>query len=212
MKIHDVPQNSLDWLNLHVGLPTASGMSNLLTPGFELRKGEMPKAYVARKVAEAYRDQPLIGFTAPFAVEQGLVVEEEARPFFELETGIKLKTVGFITRDDDSFGCSPDALFADDSGTGVEIKCPMAETQVRYLVNGVIPPDYLAQVYSSMYATDAPSWWFMSYRRRFPALILKVDRDEAIMGKIEAALAAFHAEFDRAMARVKSFEEYSPFR
>lgn len=111
MKIHDVEQNTIEWMQLHVGLPTASGLDNLLTPEFELRKGETPKTYVYKKVAEAWRGKPQVDLGASsFAMEQGLILESEAIPFWELTTGRKITRVGFITTDDGRFGCSPDGI------------------------------------------------------------------------------------------------------
>src|SRR5262245_1317968 len=140
--IHEVEQNTSAWLDLHVGIPTASGFHNLLTPKFELRKGEMPKTYVYKKLAEKWRERPLIGFTGAFSGDQGMIVEEEARPFFELETGRDVRQVGFITTADGKAGCSPDGLL--DIG-GIEIKCPNPETHVRYLIGGALPDEYAAQ-------------------------------------------------------------------
>src|SRR5574338_1006857 len=60
MKIHEVEQGTLDWLRLHIGIPTASGLDNLLDSKFALRTGEMPKTYLFKKVAESWRGQPLV--------------------------------------------------------------------------------------------------------------------------------------------------------
>jgi hypothetical protein len=196
-------------MNHHVGIPTASGFDNLLTPKFELRKGEMPKSYLYRKVAEKWRGQPLVGFTGVFDVEQGSILEEEALPFFELETGKKVTRVGFITTDDGRAGCSPDGLL---EVGGLEAKCPAAHTHVKYLLSGALPDEYAAQVFGSMYVTGAPEWTFLSYRRKFPSLILTILRDEQIMERIAQALELFQQAFDNAMERVKAANEYSPFR
>ena len=168
MKIHDVEQQSLDWMKLHVGIPTASGLDNLLTPEFEPRKGETPKTYVYRKVAEAWRGKPAIDLGgSSFAMEQGLILESEAIPFWELTTGRKITRVGFVTTDDGRFGCSPDGLLqcvdcsslkslGHCSCEGIEIKCPAPHTHVKYLSEGVIPKEYRAQVYGSReYSTKA---------------------------------------------------------
>jgi len=209
MKIHACAQNTSEWMALHVGIPTASGFGNLVTPKFEIRKGEMPKTYVYSKAAEKWRKRPLIGVTGGFDLEQGMIVEEEARPFYELETGRKVTEVGFITSDDERCGCSPDGLL---EVGGIEIKCPAAHTHVKYLVNGALPDEYAAQVFGSMFVTGAPEWQFMSYRRNFPPLILTIKRDEAIMEKIGQALELFYKAFEEAMKKIASYQEFSPFR
>ncbi len=226
MKIHDCQQGTLEWTKLHFGIPTASGLDNLLTPEFELRKGELPKTYVYKKVAEKLQGRPLIDLSASsFMLEQGMIIEEEARPWYSLEYDKKIRQVGFIMTDDGRFGCSPDGLIANTEGIsgsykslgggyvsfdgvgyecGLEIKSPAAHTHVKYLVNGVLPKEYVAQVYGSMFATGFKKWIFVSYRRGFPALVLEIHHDEKAMKAIEFAINSFHQDFDRAMQRISN--------
>lgn len=204
MKIHDdIEQGTLQWLQLHVGRPTASEFDNLMTPEFEKRNGEMPKTYLAKKVAEAWQQRPLPQFSS-WACEQGLIREEEAIPWFEMEYDCTLRRVGFITSDSGRCGCSPDALI--DDKTGLEIKSPEAHTHVRYLLSGELPKEYRAQVHGSLYVTGFPEWRFMSYRRGFPNLVLTVKRDEAIMAKIGTILIGFYSAFDAAIEKLRSLK------
>ncbi len=204
MVIHDCKQGELAWAKLHFGIPTASGLDNLLTPEFELRKGELPKTYVFKKVAEKLQGRPLIDLGASsFMLEQGMIVEGEARPWYALEYDKKIKEVGFITTDDGRIGCSPDGLILNDE-CGLEIKSPAAHTHVKYLVNGVLPKEYVAQVYGSMFVTGFKKWIFVSYRRGFPALVLEIYRDDKAMSAIASAIDSFHADFDRAMQRISN--------
>ncbi len=222
MKIHEVEQGSLEWTKLHFGIPTASGLDNLLTPEFALRKGEMPATYVYKKVAEKLQGRPLIDLRASsFMLEQGMIIEEEARPWYALEYDKKIKQVGFISTDDGQFGCSPDGLIQSCKlwgsdvenelliegigyECGLEIKSPAAYTHVKYLVNGALPKEYVAQVYGSMLVTGFKKWIFVSYRRGFPALVLEIHQNEKAMSMIRAAINQFHADFDRAMDRISN--------
>jgi len=207
MKIHDCEQNTLEWSRLHFGIPTASGLDSLLTPEFELRKGETPKTYVFKKVAEKLQGRPLIDLSASsFMLEQGMIVEEEARPWYQLEYDKRIKKVGFITTDDGLFGCSPDGLIEGED-CGIEIKSPAAHTHVKYLVNGVLPKEYVTQVYGSMYATGFKRWIFVSYRRGFPALVLEIVTDERLMNLISLAIQSFHENFNFAMKRISNIVE-----
>lgn len=204
MKVYaEIEQNTLAWLRLHIGIPTASGLDNLLDSSFKPRSGEMPKTYLHRKLAESWRGQPLVelGSSGSFSTEQGMLLEEEALPFWELETGRKVKRVGFVTTDDGKCGCSPDGLLIGEE-CGIEIKCPAAHTHVKYLMAGELPKEYVAQVHGSMFVTGYPKWIFMSYRRGFPALMLEVDRDETIISAIDQAVRKFHKEFDAGKARI----------
>ncbi len=204
MKIHDCEQMTLKWIRLHFGIPTAACLDQLLTPEFELRKGEMPKTLVYKKVAEKIQNRPVIDLsTSSFMMEQGMILESEARPWFELEYDKKIKTVGFIATDDGRFGCSPDGLILNDE-CGIEIKCPSAPVHVKYLVNGVLPKEYAAQALGSMFVTGFKRWVFVSYRRGFPALVLEIQRDEKAMSAIASAIDSFHSDFDRAMERISN--------
>lgn len=203
MVVHDCIQGSVQWLDLRLGIPTASELGNLLTPEFKLREGETPRTYLAMKLAEDYLGHPLLDLNT-FSVEQGTILEEQALPWLKLETDWPIKRVGFITTDDGKFGCSPDGLIGDDCG--LEIKCPSAHVHIKYLMNGVVPKDYLPQVHGGMYATGFKKWKFLSYRRNMPALILEVARDEKIIGQIERALEKFHEDFEEGLKKVKGYE------
>jgi hypothetical protein len=226
LKIHDCEQGTLEWTKLHFGIPTASGLDNLITPEFELRKGETPKTYIYKKVAEKLQGRPLIDLSASsFMLEQGMIVEEEARPWYALEYDKNVRKVGFITTDDGRFGCSPDGLIEENLSEeclglknisvlngvgyncGLEIKSPAAHTHVKYLVNGVLPKEYAAQVFGSMFVTGFKKWIFVSYRRGFPALVIEIYRDQKAMEAIERAIDSFHSEFNRAMTRISNIEK-----
>ncbi len=193
-----------------MGMPTASELDNLLTPTFELRKGELPKSYVYRKVAEAWRGKPLID-TGNWNTEQGEILEDEAIPWYALEYDKKIDQVGFITSDDGRFGCSPDGILSNDNGAnyecGLEIKSPAAHTHVKYLVDGVLPKQYVAQVYGSMFVTGFKRWMFVSYRRGFPALVLEIQRNDKAMFAISSAIDLFHRDFDRALERISNIAQ-----
>jgi YqaJ-like viral recombinase domain len=214
MKILECEQNTLQWLNYHIGIPTAGGLAELVDTKFEIRTGETPKTYLCKKLAEAYRGKPLIslgsnGASGAFSVEQGMILEEEALPFFEFQTNSNVQRVGFVTTDDGKFGCSPDGFILAKNGkpmAGLEIKCPAAETHVKYLLAGEVPKEYRAQVHGGMYATGLFHWVFMSYRRGFPALFVKVDRDPEIIQKITHALDSFYTAFDEKREILNQFE------
>lgn len=200
MKVHSVEQGSVEWMQLRAGIPTVSEFDALITPLGEIRTGETPKTYLAKKVAEAWQGGPLLEFNV-FDMEAGQVLEKEARPWFEARYEVDIKTVGFITTDDGRIGCSPDGLIGDHSG--LEIKCPKVETHVGYLLNGKLPKDYVAQVHGSMFVTGYQTWNFLSYRRRFPNLVIKVERDDKIQVALKQALGEFLQKFDAAMKRME---------
>lgn len=199
MKRHDVAQRSVDWMILRAGIPTASEFDSLITPNFEPRKGEMPKTYLHKKLAERWMGGPLASFNT-FDMDQGNILEESAIPFYEFEYGAKIDRVGFCTTDDGRVGCSPDGLLGEDSG--IEIKCPRVETHVGYLLNGNLPKEYVAQVHGSMWVTGRPEWKFMSFSRGLPPLLITAVRDEQAMKILGDVLETFLAGLDAGWERL----------
>jgi len=193
---HEAPQGEIEWHRLRIGKVTASEASNLLTPEFKEKTGDTPRTFLYRKLAERWQGHALPGFTS-WQTEQGNIKEERAIPWFRLEfDSLNVRRVGFVETDDGIAGCSPDALIGEDSG--LEVKCPEAPNQARYLVEGKLPADYRVQVHFSMYVTGRPRWMFLSYRPKFPAFILQVERDEEICSKIHDVVTKFHASLNAA--------------
>lgn len=204
MKIHDVTQGEASWVKLRLGKVTASEMGNLLTPLFKTKEGDTPRTYLYTKLAEAWRGQPLPGFSS-FATERGEMTEMDARNWYSLEFDTDITRAGFCETDDGRAGCSPDGLLGDDGG--LELKCPEPVNHLRYLMEGKLPPDYACQVHGSLFVTGRKWWKFVSYHSSFPKFVLTVERDKEIMEKIQAALEKFYAAFDAAMTRLRQIEE-----
>lgn len=204
MKLHAVKQGSPEWLALRLGIPTASEFDALISPEWKVRTGAMPNTYLYRKVAER-----ALGFSlndaSSFAMEQGSILENEARPFFEFTYDMPVQTVGFATTDDGRVGCSPDGLIGEDGG--LEIKCPSPQVHLRYLMEGKLPAEYAAQVHGSMFVTGRRWWKFLSYSRQFPALVVHVERDEAIQSALRAALDGFLVKFDAKLAQIRAMKD-----
>jgi hypothetical protein len=204
VKILDVKQGSPEWLAARAGRFTASEFDSLMTPAWKKREGETPQNYLLRKVAERVLGYPL-GDPSSWAMEQGSLLEVQAIPWLELTQDVKIDRVGFVTTDDGRLGCSPDGLIGEDGG--VEIKCPQPTAHLRYLLAGGVPKDYVAQVHGSLYVTGRPWWLFVSYSRQFPTLVVRVNRDEEIMAKIDAVMTETLAEFEDKLSRVAAMRE-----
>ncbi len=201
MKIVPVEQGSVSWLEARAGVVTASEADALITPLYAVRKSEGVETYMARKLAEKWGGplpQPKV-----FAMEQGNILEDEARPWYAFEFGVKIETPGLIVTDDGRAGCSPDGMILWGKGQeGLEIKCPSRPIHTAYLLSGIVPKEYRAQVQFSLWVTGFPSWKFVSYCRQMPPLILTVEPDPKAFEAIEIALGYLYNNFDAAWKRL----------
>ena len=198
MKIHtDFGQKSDVWLWEKSGIVTASEADALFTPLFKIKDGDAVESLLNQKLAEWWLGRPLDSFST-FAMDNGNILEDEAKPYYEISYGQEVRTVGLVTDETaDSpatIGCSPDGLIGEDGG--LEIKCPNSDTHVSYLRNGGVPKKYIVQIHFSLYVTGRAWWNFFSYRRKFPPVLVRVNRDDKIMATIADGVKSFMVQFE----------------
>lgn len=200
MIIHrEYEQGSEAWLRARSEIPTASEFHNLVTAKGKIKEGEGPKSYLAEKLAQKWLGGPLPGFSS-FATEQGNLREDEAIPGYCFEHSVQIDRVALCTSDDGRIGCSPDGLIGEDSG--IEVKCPQADTHVKYLLGGRVPDDYVIQVQGALFVTQRPHWVFLSYCPKFPQLVLNVEPGPDLQEMLAEALALFLTKFDSGWQRL----------
>lgn len=185
MRIIDVPQNSPEWLQARVGIPTASQFFRIITPG--MKASSASDKYLAELLVEWQFGTPTDTPESPW-MQRGHDLEEEAASWFQFETGLDLQRVGFVLRDDGWVGCSPDRLIGTDSG--VEIKAPGA---VQHMENylGDWKDQYKVQVQGQMWLTGREDWWLVSYNQRIPSVMKRVDRDMKFVKALEILVDEF---------------------
>jgi len=204
MKILDCPQGSGEWKKARLGIPTASTLSQLVTPEGKLRTGQGPETFLYRKLCER-----LLGYSNDDAnsydMEQGAVLEREARGWYAFERDADVSEVGFCLTDDGRVGASPDGLVGTDGG--LEIKCFAPENSLRTLLSGEVPKDYVIQVQASLWVTGRAWWDFLSYSRQWPALIVRVEPDPKMQRSIRLALELFYKKYDALLARITAMRD-----
>jgi hypothetical protein len=208
MKIIDCLQGSTEWALARAGVVTASEIDDLVSPTLKLREGETPKKYLYAKLAErimGYKEDAM-GSGGTFPMQNGSILEKVALPWYEFTHNVSVKRVGFITTQDGKIGCSPDGLI-EGRQCGLEIKCPMAATHLKYLLGGGVPAEYVTQVQFSMFVTGYAEWVFVSYNPNLPPFIVHTVRNLEAMKAFEAALKPFLANLDDAEQRVRAMLE-----
>ena len=196
MKVVDAAQRSESWYDARRGLPTCSRFDSILTAA----RGDPSKAQetlICELLAESILP-PEQGVIKPLTsdMEQGVILEAEARCCFELEYATEpVREVGFVLHDSGMFGGSPDALVGETGG--VEIKAPAGKTHIGYIRDGVLPIAYRCQVHGYMIVTGRNWWSFFSYARNLPPFHLRIERD-AFTEKLAAELLNFCAKYNEA--------------
>lgn len=151
-------------------------------------------------LAEKWRGEALQSFQGNQQTDQGLIYEDRARRFFASLLEADIETVGGIESDDEKCWCSPDGIIGET--TGLEIKCPNADTHVGWLLTGGLPEEHVLQVQFSLWVSGFPSWWFLSYCHGLPHLAIQVEQDDAIADLISEAVEQFNEKMDTCFARL----------
>lgn len=231
MKLHLFPQRTPDWFAAREScVITASELGPFVYKDDATSK-KARLNHIAKKLAEPiYRDSTLSGFEFlmkirekedkameyNLPVQRGNALEAEARELYGKITGRPLIEVGFITTDCGRFGCSPDSLvlsrmLTEDDGEatiikcverGLEIKCPIPETHIKWLLAGELPDDHRCQVHGSMAITGLHRWDFMSYCPGLPPLIVTAER-VTLTDDLEKGMNTLYAEYCKHGSKVR---------
>lgn len=195
----EIKQGTEEWFKARCGIPTASNFDSIITT-----KGEPSKQrekYLHQLVAERVTGRAVEGYKN-LAMERGQELESEARSLYEIINDVTVKQVGIAYKDDScKVGCSPDGLVSDDGC--LEIKCPEAHTHVGYLLAGVLPTNYFQQVQGQLYVTGRSWVDFMSYYPGLKPLIVRVERNEEFIAKLNKEIALFCADLELITERIK---------
>lgn len=205
MKIHDVEQNSDEWLALRAGKPTASEFSKLITSTGTPSKSMV--AYAEQLGGELYAGRPLDTWDGNKYTQNGHDTEDEGVASYELQTGSETARVGFITDDLEQYGCSPDRLVGEDGL--LEMKClPKKHLSVLkyWAKHKTCPPDFVQQTQGQLYVTGRKYCDLCFYRPELPMLIIRIVPDTGIVAGLEKQLMACLAERDATLKFLQEFE------
>jgi putative phage-type endonuclease len=193
-----IDQQTEEWFNARLGIPTASGFDKLVTS-----KGEPSKQsqkYLWKLAGERVSGRSEETFQNG-AMMRGVELEAEAREFYELTHDVTVDRVGLVYPDEDKkFACSPDGLVGEDGC--LEIKCPSVSTHVGYLLDNRLPVEYVQQVQGTLLITGRDWLDFLSYYPGLKPLLVRVTRDEAFIGKLKESLALFCNELEEVVQKI----------
>ena len=202
MIIHDCEQNSEGWMLIRAGKPTASSFSKLVTSTGKPSK--QADAYARKLAAELYAGKPLDEFSNAYT-ERGHEQEDEARSLYSLMCDVEIEQVGFVTDDNEEYGCSPDGLIGEDGM--IEIKTRKAEIQVETLVTGKPPSENIAQMQGQMWICNRKYVDYISYHPDLPLVVYRVEYDPAFGIALTTAIRQVITARDKYLSAIKQYEE-----
>lgn len=199
-----IEQRSPEWFAQRAGKVTASAVYKVMAKtktGYSADRDN----YQAQLVVERLTGQPARSYSNA-AMEWGIEQEANARAAYEAHNGTLVQEVGFIQHPFiEMCGASPDGIV----GEGlIEIKCPETATMIEMLLNRKIPDKYLKQMQLQMRCTDKKWCDFVVYDPRMPEriqlLIIRVERDDELIGEMEAEIVKFLAEVDTKVEKLEA--------
>lgn len=199
LKAFEVEQGSDEWLDLKLGVISASNVSKAVA-----KKGSATReTYLAQLVAQVCTGE--MPYTSSPHMEWGKNLESTARSFYNFNSGSKMTELPFVFKDN-SFrvGASPDGIVTDKKG--VEIKCPSnSENHIKTLMSDYIKPEYHWQIQYSMWVMDLESYDFCSYDPRMrvnPMHIISVQKDEKKFKQLDETIPGFLEDMDKALEKI----------
>jgi len=183
MVLHDIQQNSEEWLMLRIGKFTASCCDKLLSdPKTKGYKELIEKIAEERFTGEKCQSKVWIGnsFT-----EMGHILEPVAIKQYEDESFETVGRIGFVEKNS-WVGCSPDGLIG--NRRLIQVKCPIFRTQLEYLSKMKVPGNYYKQMQFELYVTERKVNIFYSYHKNLNPVEILLPRDEDLIEKIEQRL------------------------
>jgi hypothetical protein len=178
-----VEQGSDEWLQARLGVPSASSFKKLITSTGTKSSTFDDYCYeLATEIISGERT----GVFVNDAMKRGTELEPVAREMYEFMMDVHVSEYGFLKSE--TYGCSPDGII-ESSAYGLEIKCPLTKTHLKWLDKGKLPAEHKAQVQGCMLVTGLDRWDFYSYNEHFEDLHVIVERDDEYIDKLKTLLA-----------------------
>jgi len=185
MIIHNIEQQSEAWFQSKCGRVTGTRFKALMA-------GESTQTYkdlitniaceiITGKAEETYSNA---------IMEHGIETEPIARAEYESIFETEVKTIGFLTPDEDHkyhhwIGISPDGIL---DNAMIEIKCPLMKTHLEYIESGKLPADYKHQVQGQLFVSGFDYCDFMSFVEGMKPFIVRVKPDLELFKEYEIRL------------------------
>ena len=192
------------WMEARAGNPGASEFKYIVTSkGERVSKSPWDK-FLRQMAGEIIRGIKEESYQNKY-MTKGIEREDESRSLYELINDVTVEQVGLVYMDEQKmFHCSPDGLIGADGG--YETKNAETHIQIGRLLEGWPRSEHYQQVQGSLYVTGRKWWDLMSYCRGIKPVIIRFERDEVFIQKLEVALRDFTLELAMTVKKIKEME------
>ena len=199
-------QGTDQWHNDRLGVVTGSEFNNVITTK-QMKRAK--SVYIYLLAAEAVTGEVQEKFFETEDTRRGNELEPEAVVWYEVMHNVDVELVGLcLAFEGARYGCSPDGLVGEDGG--IEIKAPQLKTHLKYKTEGVVPDDYLHQVYGSLFVSKRDWWDFISYNTQSEPFVIRTTKDDAgyvkWAEKFEPILKEFLIDLEKIIDKEKGDE------
>jgi hypothetical protein len=207
VKIYSIPQGSPEWHAARAGVVTASNFTLARDRTAKGARTAKANDYAFRLALESISGAPLEEpqFT-PWQARRGQLLEPVAARMYELQTGNRIASVGFITSDCGRFGASPDGLIGEQKG--VEFKAFLNAEKIKGIILSGSIAECMDQVQGGMWLTGRTTWDFgllcpalASIGKAFT--LHAIERDDDYIKQMEADLINFHGYVESIIADLR---------
>ena len=203
----EVEQGSEEWINLRLGVPTASNFSLIMADAKDGEASKTRARYMHMLAGEILTGRPAEGKIITAAMQRGKDMEPEARQHYLDRHFVEMRHVGFIRRRLPSgrfAGCSPDALLGDRKA--LEIKTMAPDLMIERLEKGAgMPPEHKAQVQGTMWVGDLEECDLLLFYSGMPiAPKFTCIRDDHYIRELANAVEIFEFETRRLVEKIRS--------
>jgi len=203
MIIVDCPQNSPEWDQCRLGIPTASNFGKILTPTGKLSEQRRDYLYsLAGEAVSGRSEENFVSYRMKIAKE----MEAESRMVYAMNhEDLDVYQVGFVYKDVKRMvGASPDALV--DPNGGFETKDAKFAVQIDRLSKGNMILTHKPQVQGGLYVCEREWWDFQSYCSGLPVLCIRNYRDEKYISRLAEELEKFCYELAGLIRKLREME------
>jgi len=183
-------QNSPEWFQARLGIPTASSFNKIVDS--KGKRSKQREKYLYECAGEIVSGETKDSYSNG-NMARGTEREDESRKTYEFIKSVEVVQIGFCYYDEfKAFGCSPDGLVGKDGMFETKDAAPHIHIE-RWEKEWSGSP-HLQQVQGSLYVTERKWCDLVSYSRGFKPLILHIERDEPFIKALKIELKLFNED------------------